>query len=114
MSHYEIALVQARELHDRASEGLLLNSLGVTLARLDRCEEARTVLEQSVALNRDSGEKLLEAHALAALGDVRRARGALDAARECFEGAVALRRALNDDDGERHLLQRLAEISSHE
>jgi tetratricopeptide (TPR) repeat protein len=95
-------------LRDYQSEGLLLNSLGVTLSRLDRCEEARTVLEQSVALNRETGEQLLEAHALAALGDVRRMHGTLDAARECFERSLILRRSLGDRGGEQHLLQRLA------
>jgi serine/threonine protein kinase/tetratricopeptide (TPR) repeat protein len=110
LTHYEIALVQARELCDRASEGLILNSLGVTLARLDRCEEARTVLEESVALNSQTGERKLEAHALTALGEVRCARGAPDDARDCFERSLALRKMLGDDAGQQHVSQRLAEL----
>ena len=54
---------------------MILNSLGVTLSKLNRPEEARTVLEESVALNRGTGQPLLEAHALAALGHVSRTLG---------------------------------------
>ena len=55
LAHYEAALLLSREDHDPAQEGLILNSLGVTLSKLNRPEEARTVLEESVALNRQTG-----------------------------------------------------------
>jgi tetratricopeptide (TPR) repeat protein/class 3 adenylate cyclase len=110
LRHYEAALRLVRDQGgDRANEGLLLNSLGVTLSRLHRHEEARTALEESVALNRDRGDRLLEAHALAALGDVWRARGRPDTAATCFEQALALRCALGDRRGEGWMMLRLAE-----
>ena len=61
-----------REQGDPGQEALILNSMGVTLTRLHRREEARTVLDKSVALTRETGEQELEAHALAALGHVSR------------------------------------------
>ena len=51
-------------------EAVILNSLGVCLTKLGRPDEARTVLEESLALSREIGERQLEAHALAALGQV--------------------------------------------
>ena len=72
MTHYEAALLLVRAQGDPAQEGLILNSLGVTLTELGRPEEARTALEESVAVSRRTGERLLEAHALAALGQVSR------------------------------------------
>jgi hypothetical protein len=52
------------------------------------------VLEESILLNRDSGEKRLQAHALEALADVCRASGRTEAASDCVEQAQAVRRAL--------------------
>jgi tetratricopeptide (TPR) repeat protein len=111
LRHYEAALRLVRDRGgDRAHEGLLLNSLGVTLNRLHRHDEARTALEESVARNRESGERLLEAHALAALGDVWRAGGRSETAAACFEPSLSLRRVLGDRRGEGWMLLRLAEI----
>ena len=81
----------------------------MTLSRLHRLEEARTALEESVALNRERGERLLEAHALAALGDMWRARGLPGTAVTCFEQSLALRCALGDRRGEGWMLLRIAE-----
>jgi tetratricopeptide (TPR) repeat protein len=81
----------------------------VTLSRLHRHEEARTALEESIALNRERGELLLEAHALAALGDVWRARDRPGTAATCFEQSLALRCALGDRRGEGWMLLRIAE-----
>ena len=109
---YETALHLARELKDHASEGLMLNSVGVTLTRLDRNDEACTALEESLRLNRRTGAQQLEAHALAALGDVNRARGRLATARECFELSLALRWALHDQPGADRMRQRLADLTT--
>jgi uncharacterized protein HemY len=84
----------ARELADRYCEGLALNSLGVTLSRLNRHEEARTVLEDSITLNEESDQQLLQAHALAALADVYQASGRSDAAKDCREQSLTLRRRI--------------------
>jgi hypothetical protein len=84
--------------------------MGVTLARLHRHEEARTVLEDSVALNRSSGEPLLEAHALAALSDVSVRLGKMENARDCLRQAAGIRRALGDATVADALLQQLASL----
>jgi tetratricopeptide (TPR) repeat protein len=91
-------------------EGLALNSLAVTLARLNRNDEARTALEESVLLNRQTGEQLLEAHALAALGDVHLAGRRFVAATECFEQSLQLRHTLCDAHGEERMRQRLEDV----
>jgi tetratricopeptide (TPR) repeat protein len=110
LQHYEIALALLRRVGDRVHEGLALNSLAVTLARLNRHDEARTVLEESVLLNRQTGERLLEAHALAALGNVHVAGRRFAAAVECFGGALELRRLLADAPGEQRMQQSLEEV----
>jgi tetratricopeptide (TPR) repeat protein len=81
----------------------------VTLTELNRPEEARTALEESVGLSRESGEQLLEAHALAALGQVSRIAGRFDRAVMYFEQSREIRRALGDRVGEGWMLHRLAE-----
>ena len=88
----------ARELDDRGCEGLALNSLGVTLCRLNRREEARTVLEESIALNEASGDRMLQAHALGVLSDVYQASGRTEAAADCKARAAALRRQLSQQE----------------
>jgi len=90
----------------------MLNSVGVTLSRLHRHEEARTALEESVALNRSTGERLLESHALVALGDIHRVRQRFGTARECYEQALALRHELNDSVGAAQLMPRLAQLDT--
>jgi tetratricopeptide (TPR) repeat protein len=109
LQHYEAGLRLVRAQGHRAHEGLMLNSIGVTLHRLSRHDEARAVLDESIALNREIGEGLLEAHALAVLGDVWRACGRPDLAASCFEQSLALRVTLVDLDGERAMRARLAE-----
>ena len=110
LSHYELALRLTRVLSDRVHEGLMLNSLGITLGRLNRHEEARTALEDSVELNRATNQRLLESHALTALGDIHRIRQRSDLAHVCYGQSLALRRALNDAAGEALLIQRLAQL----
>jgi tetratricopeptide (TPR) repeat protein/class 3 adenylate cyclase len=109
LTHYEAALLLAREQSDPVQEGVILNSLGVTLSRLNRPEEARTVLEESVTLNRTTGQRIFEAHALAGLGHVSRALGRLDRAAEYFEQSRELRRAGGDRVGEAWMWRRIAE-----
>jgi tetratricopeptide (TPR) repeat protein len=80
------------------------------LARLNRHDEARTALEESVILNRQTGERLLEAHALAALGDVHVAGRRFTAAVECLEQSLQLRRLLADAPGQQRMQQRLEQV----
>jgi hypothetical protein len=86
--------------------------MGVTLARLHRHEEARTVLEDSVALNGSTGERLLEAHALAALADVSIRLGRTETACDCLERAAGIRQDLGDTGAAEALRAQLARIRS--
>ena len=109
LTHYEAALLLVRELGDRVQEGLILNSLAVTLTKLHRPEEARTALEESIGLCRECGQPLLEAHALAALGQVDRTIGRFDRAVQYFEQSREIRQTLGDRTGEGWMLHRIAE-----
>ena len=67
------------------------------------------MLEESAALNRETGERLLEAHAHAGLGHVSRSLRRFDRAAESFERSLELRRAAGDRVGEAWMWRRLAE-----
>ena len=110
--HYDAALRLCRLHGDRAHEGLMLNCVGLALTRLQRYDEARTVLEESVAHNRGTSERLLEAHALAALADVSLRLDGAGSARELLEGALAIRQHLGDDAGTAELRRRLVDLQS--
>jgi len=90
---------------------LILNSLGVTLSRLGRHEEARCVLEESVALNEATGQRLLRAHALAALADACAATGRRADACRYYEGARAIRSDLGHTQAADQLIQRIREFA---
>ena len=83
---------------------------GVTLMKLGRPDEARTVLEASLGLSRAIHERQLEAHALAGLGQV--ALGAIDlrAAVDFFEQSLQIRHAIGDRVGEGWMQLRLATL----
>ncbi|MGE5232325.1 MAG: tetratricopeptide repeat protein, partial [Deltaproteobacteria bacterium] len=107
--HYETALAQVRRTDRQADEGVILNSLGVTLGRLGRHEDACRVLDESVTLNEATGERLLLAHALAAMGDACAAAGRAADARRAYERAGAIRRELGDADAADRLVRRVRE-----
>jgi serine/threonine protein kinase/tetratricopeptide (TPR) repeat protein len=114
LEHYEAALALVRGPllagggSSRGDEAVILNSLGVSLTKLGRPDEARTVLEESLALSREIGERQLEAHALAALGLVCMNTHDLAAAAGCFEQSRVIREALGDRAGEASMRRRLA------
>jgi tetratricopeptide (TPR) repeat protein/class 3 adenylate cyclase len=110
--HYDAALRLCRLTGDRVHQGLMLNCVGLALTRLQRYDEARTVLEESVALNHETSERLLEAHALAALADVSLRLDGTGTARELLEGALAIRQHLGDDAGTAELRRRLVELET--
>ncbi|MGH9370786.1 MAG: tetratricopeptide repeat protein [Vicinamibacterales bacterium] len=64
---------------------------------------------ETLGLRGRQQQMLLEAHALAALGDIWRAQGQLDSAALCFEQSLALRQAIGDQGGEGWMQHRLAE-----
>jgi tetratricopeptide (TPR) repeat protein len=95
-------------MNDRVHLGLILNSIGATLLRLGRFDEARAVLEEAVHTNHATEERQLEAHALAALGDALMGCDRPTDARCAFEQSGALRPLLGDRLGEGWMLERQA------
>jgi hypothetical protein len=71
-------------------------------------------LTASLALARATGERLLEGHALALLGDILRAERSPTAARESYEASLAIRRAIGDVPGEGWMLYKLASLPDSE
>ena len=69
LDYYQRALRIFETLGDQVHAGLMLNSVGVTLHKLGRSEEAAAHLRDALLLHRKSGQRLLEGHALAALGE---------------------------------------------
>jgi Flp pilus assembly protein TadD len=90
---------------------VILNSLGASLTRLGRPDEARTVLDEGLALSRAIGERQLEAHALAALGHVSLTTGDTGGAAQRFEESRLLRQAIGDRAGAEAMERRLASFA---
>jgi len=111
LRHYEAALALIRDQGgDRRDEAIVLNSLGVTLIRLGRPDEARTVLENSLMISRDYGERLLEAHALTGLGQIALNVHDLRGAATHFDASRVIRQSVGDRSGEGWMYLRLAGI----
>ncbi len=70
LSCYERALEIFRERADQVHVGLVLNSIGAVLRDSDRLEDALDQLREALDTNRQSGQRRLESHSLATLGDV--------------------------------------------
>lgn len=112
LTHYEAALPLVRAYGSPVQEALILNSLGVTLTKVDRPKEALDALVEGLGRSRTTGQRLLEAHALAALGQLSRMTGDLARALDFFEQSLEARRATNDRVGEASMLRRIAETAS--
>lgn len=110
LRHYEAARRIFHELNDPVHEGLLLNSIGVTLHHLGENQKAHQVLQKALSLNRKSQQRLLEAHSLSALADLYRASSRLDEALEHYSRSLQIRREIEDGQGEGWMLLRLAQV----
>ncbi len=108
LGHYERARALFDTAGDRVHLGVALNSLGVTLSRLGRLDDAEARLLQAVEVSHAVGERLVEGHGHAALGDVLLARGANEAAALRYEASLALRRQIGDRRGEGWMLHHIA------
>jgi class 3 adenylate cyclase/tetratricopeptide (TPR) repeat protein len=97
---YEAALAIFRDLGDDAHQALILNSLGATLKAMGQREASRTRLEDGLRAARRSGQRLLEGHALAGLGELSLEAGELDDALARFQASLDIRRAIADRTGE--------------
>jgi tetratricopeptide (TPR) repeat protein len=110
LRHYQAALRLSGE--DKPRAGFLLNSIAATLKSLGRPGEARERLEQALKLHRESGEQLLEGHALALLGDIHKTEGRLQEARDSYRCSLEIRRAIGDRKGEAWMLLAIAETTA--
>lgn len=111
LREFEHALDALTRAKDPAGRGLILNSLGVTLCSMGRPRDAIRSLRQAAASNREHGREQWLAYGLAAQADAYGAIGDRDAARECLEDSLALRRKLGDRTGEGWMLHDLARLA---
>jgi tetratricopeptide (TPR) repeat protein len=88
----------------------MLNSIGVTLHNLERREEAVEHLSRALQIHRSSGQRLLEGHALAALGDIFDEAKTLGKAREYYAASLEIRQEIGDRKGEGWMSHHLARV----
>ena len=88
-----------------------LYALGVLLDQRGEPERAAELVERSLAIFRELGERGRVASALNSLGLIKRGLGALESARSLLEESIALRRALGDEAGAAGALSNLGVIA---
>ena len=110
LTGFEASFESLTAAGDDTHAGLALNSIGRTLRDLGRLDEARARLEEAIALNRGSGQRLLEAHGEAALGDVLLDLERPKEAEARMKAALEIRRALDDPAGEAWMLCGLVRV----
>jgi pimeloyl-ACP methyl ester carboxylesterase/tetratricopeptide (TPR) repeat protein/class 3 adenylate cyclase len=109
---YREALHVYKDLEDWVHAGLILNSLGVTLRDMGQTVDAVANLREALEVNRMTGERLLEAHSLAVLGELEHENREYEAAVEHLEASLAIRRDLGDRSGMGWMLYRMARANS--
>lgn len=110
LRRFESAYASLADTEARADAGLALNSIGRALLDLGRLEEARERLLAAVRFQEASGERLLEAHALATLAEVELADGQPERAGERFGEALGIREDLKDARGTGWMFEGLARV----
>lgn len=103
------ALAIFERIGEAEHAGLMMNSIGACLLRLDRAADAESTLEDAVRAHAARGHPVLEGHALALLGDAARAQGNTGRATASYAQSLALRQTLGDRLGEGWMRQHLAE-----
>jgi predicted ATPase len=88
-----------------------LYALGVLLDQRGEPERAAELVERSLAIFREHGERRRVASALNSLGLIKRGLGALESARSLLEESIALRRELGDEAGAAGALSNLGVIA---
>ena len=109
LRHYLTARQVFQELGDRVHEGLMLNSIGVCLHKLNRLTEAYETLNSAIEVNRSTNESVLESYAMSSLAEV-----CLDMSRtresiQHWEASLAIRRRSQDRKGQAWIHYRLSE-----
>jgi tetratricopeptide (TPR) repeat protein len=92
----EIALVAARQLKDRAHEGVALGNLGIAYRNLGENQRAIEFHEQSLTFARELGNRRDEGGVLGNLGIAYAELGETQQAIQFFEQALAIARELGD------------------
>jgi hypothetical protein len=86
-THYEAALLLARDLGDRRSEGQFLSYLGLLHAREHRFDEARNCLDTGQALLSGASDSVYLAVLLCSRAETEHLAGAPQAARVALDAA---------------------------
>jgi tetratricopeptide (TPR) repeat protein/class 3 adenylate cyclase len=94
-----------------ASVGLMLNSIGACLLKLERAADAAAALQQAIGVHAAADQPRLEGHARALLGDAALAAGDAAGARAAYEQSLAIRERLGDRRGEAWMRLGLARAS---
>ena len=97
IEYYEQSLPIFREIKDRTSEGVALNSLGNAYYSLSRYEKAIEYLEQALAIARETKDRVFEAASLYTWARADRAQGNLPAARTKIEESLRVTESMRSD-----------------
>jgi tetratricopeptide (TPR) repeat protein len=112
LDEYRRALPLFRDVGDGEAVGLTLNSIGFTLLRLGRHDDAEAALTDAVDEHRTRANELLEAHARTGLGEVFESTSLFDDARAQYQASLDLRQAQGDASGAGWTLRRLARLAA--
>jgi len=103
----ETAVAAARQLKDRAREGVRLGNLGLAYADLGETKRAIQLYEQALLILRELGDRRGEGNALNSLGLAYVDLGETQRAIELYEQALLIVRELGDRRGEGNALGNL-------
>jgi predicted ATPase/class 3 adenylate cyclase len=112
-SHYEAALVLARQAADMACEAAVTVRLATLHTREGRPDQARTAHHYALQLARQLGDKALECAALNGLGTVAFEQGQMLVAQAHYEAALAVARRHDDKRWLASLLGNLANLHAN-
>lgn len=107
---HHLGLSATRRLGDRVAEAWLLTSLAAAYRDLGRLDEARDLLEESLAIQRETGDQHGEAHSLIHLGRTLAAQRRLDKALAQLLVALQILPNLGDAHGEARALLEVAAV----
>jgi tetratricopeptide (TPR) repeat protein len=108
---YHHGLVCCRHLGDRAGEGTALHSLGSVNGRLGNYEQARTQLEQALAIREELGDRESQARTANNLATVYERLGRYGDAADCYRRALNTAHASSDQATEGMVLGNLALVN---
>jgi DNA-binding SARP family transcriptional activator/Tfp pilus assembly protein PilF len=105
-----LALIAARDRHDRRAEADALNGMGYARRLLGRPQAAEDDFATALPLARDAAHRSGEMEALQGLGHAHRAHGRYDAAVACFQSALDIAREIGHLPGALPALQGLGYV----